>query len=94
MNGLRTYIEVDLDAIASNYRQALALLSPGARLLCVLKSNAYGHGLVPIARFLRAQGADGFAVSCAREALCLRRAGVTGDIPVSYTHLDVYKRQA
>ena len=63
---LRTYIEINLDAIEQNYRQALALLEPGARLLCVLKSNAYGHGLVPVARFLQSLGADGFAVSCAR----------------------------
>ena len=77
---LRTYIEINLDAIEQNYRQALALLEPGTRLLCVLKSNAYGHGLVPIARFLQSLGADGFAVSCAREALCLRKAGITGDI--------------
>ena len=77
---LRTYIEIDLDAIERNYRQALRLLGPGTRLLCVLKANAYGHGLVPVARFLQSLGADGFAVSCAREALSLRRAGLTGDI--------------
>lgn len=77
---LRTYIEIDLDAIEENYRQALALLHEGTRLLCVLKSNAYGHGLVRIARFLQSLGADGFAVSCAREALALRKAGITGDI--------------
>lgn len=75
---LRTWIEIDLDALAANYRTACSLTQ--ATVTCVLKSNAYGHGAVQVARALEAAGCRNFAVSCAREALELRRAGIGDEI--------------
>lgn len=48
--------------------------APGCRVLAVLKANAYGHGIVPVAVALA--GADGFAVARLEEAVTLRAAGL------------------
>ena len=77
---MRTWIDIDLDAVKANYHAACALTR--ARVTCVLKANAYGHGAVPIARALTEAGCGSFAVSCAREALELRSAGITGELLV------------
>jgi alanine racemase len=48
--------------------------APGSRVMAVIKANAYGHGLVAVARAL--EGADAFAVARVDEGLTLRQAGV------------------
>ncbi len=78
----RTWLEIDLDALVANYRTVRTLTAPCARIAVVLKSNAYGHGAVRVAQCLATEGADFFAVSCVREALQLRRAGIAGAILV------------
>lgn len=66
--------QVDLGAIRHNYRLARQLTG-GARVLAVIKANAYGHGAVAVARAL-AEEADGFGVACGEEALELRESGI------------------
>ena len=72
----RTWAEIDLDGIVHNYKEACRLCKPGTKVTCVLKSNAYGHGAVEVARALSEAGAVSFAVSCAREAFELRKVGI------------------
>ena len=72
----RTWAEVDLDAVAHNYTYIRNLISPGVRLCCVVKANAYGHGAVAISRLYEQMGADMLAVSSISEALHVRRGGV------------------
>ncbi len=67
--------DIHLDAIVHNYRLARAQ-APGARAVAVVKANAYGHGVVPVARALAAE-ADAFGVACIEEALELREAGLS-----------------
>ena len=76
----RSWLEIDLTALKANYRTACSLTA--ARVTCVVKSNAYGHGAVRVAQALQEAGCASFAVSCAREALELRRAGITGEMLV------------
>jgi alanine racemase len=52
--------------------------APGARVMAVIKANAYGHGLVPAAKALAQT--DGFAVARLEEGLALRQAGLTNRI--------------
>lgn len=78
----RTWIEIDLDALIANYRTTRALAAPCTRIAVVLKANAYGHGALRVAQCLSAEGADFFAVSCVREGLQLRHAGIAGSILV------------
>ena len=67
-------LEIDLDAIRRNVAALGALAAP-ARYAAVLKADAYGHGLVPVARAL-AQDVAMFCVYRADEALALRDAGI------------------
>lgn len=64
---------IDLQALSNNYR-LIQSLSPGAKVLAVLKANGYGHGLERIANAL--PDADAFGVARIDEALALRAAGI------------------
>ena len=71
---------VDLAAIRHNLR-VLRAAAPGALQLATVKANAYGHGLLPVARAALDGGADWLGVAQLAEAFTLRRgldeAGVT-----------------
>ena len=70
-------LAIDLTALEHNYRQLRGLCDPQVKMLAVVKADAYGHGLVPVARKLAAAGADYFGVGSLEEGLMLRRAGIT-----------------
>ena len=74
-NMMRTWAEIDLDAIAHNMKTIRASLPEKTKFLGVVKADAYGHGAAAVARTLEENGADYLAVSCLAEALELRRAG-------------------
>jgi len=64
-----------LDAIGYNLRLVQGA-APGRKILAVVKADAYGHGVVPVAQRLQAEGVDGFGVALAEEGLELREAGI------------------
>ena len=72
---------IDLDALKSNY-DLVRELTPNASLLGVVKANAYGHGMIPIARTLQYLGIDMLGVAFVDEGVALRRAGITAPILV------------
>lgn len=74
------WAEINLDNLAYNIRSIREIVNPGTRIMAVLKANAYGFGAVEIARFLRGQAIDYFAVANLKEAAELRRAGIDTDI--------------
>ena len=76
----RTWAEIDLDAIAHNYRQLRRYVGENVKFLGVVKADAYGHGAVYVSRVLQNEGADYLAVSSADEAMELRRNGITTPI--------------
>lgn len=71
-------VRVDLDAIRENVARLRAGTS--AELMAVVKADAYGHGMLPVARAAIDAGADWLGVCTLDEALTLRRAGIT--VPV------------
>lgn len=73
---------VDLGAIAHNVRLLRGMLRPEARLLAVVKANAYGHGAVPAARACMEAGAAWLGVAAVDEGLALRRAGIDAPLLV------------
>lgn len=77
-----TYIEIDQQAIYENVRQAKQRLTKKTQLFAVVKADAYGHGLVPVARVCLSAGATGFCVATLDEALTLRAAQITAPILV------------
>jgi alanine racemase len=68
-------VELDLNALRHNVKR-LRELAPQSKILAMVKANAYGHGLIPIAHALASSAVEGFGVSCSEEALCLRHAGI------------------
>lgn len=64
---------IDTSALRANLETARQA-SGGARVMAVIKANAYGHGIVPTARAL--SGADAFAVARMEEASAIREAGM------------------
>jgi alanine racemase len=72
---------VDLGAVARNYRFLADRVAPAA-VIAVVKADAYGHGAVPVARRLAAEGARTFGVAIAEEGATLRRGGIGGEILV------------
>ena len=46
---MRTWAQVDLNALAHNYHALRALTPAGCKFLGLVKANAYGHGAVPVA---------------------------------------------
>ncbi len=79
-NDRPTRIRVSLDAIGHN----LAAIRDHVRVpvMAIVKANAYGHGLVPVARYLQAQGVEQLGVALVEEGLALREAGITVPILV------------
>lgn len=75
-----TYIEVDLGAIAHNVRTLKEFIGPSVELFAVIKANAYGHGLVPVAQTVLKHGVSRLAVGRLGEGLELRQAGITAPV--------------
>ena len=72
----RCWVEVDGRALRHNFRILRNLISRGTRLMAVVKANAYGHGLVRMARELEAIGTDWLGVANVAEGAAIREAGV------------------
>jgi alanine racemase len=68
---------IDVEAFGANLA-ALAACAPTSQVMTVVKANAYGHGMVPMARAARAAGSPWLGVATIEEALALRAAGDTG----------------
>ncbi len=70
----RVYAEIDLDAISQNVSAMKKNIAKDTKILAVIKTDAYGHGAIPIAKELETMDAVfGFAVATAEEALDLRK---------------------
>ncbi len=76
-----TQVVVDLDALAANFLAIRQRVAP-AKVMPILKANAYGHGLVPVARLMAALGADYLGVAVLEEGILLRKAGIRTPILV------------
>ena len=76
----RSWVEVDLSQIRTNYLLYKKALKREACIMAVIKADAYGHGDVQVARTLSDAGVHLFAVSNIDEAVGLREAGIKGEI--------------
>lgn len=92
----RTWANVDLDALAHNYKVIKEHVPAGSKFLGVMKADAYGHGAVPVSHALLELGAEYLAVSNMEEAVQLRRGGIRAPIlilgytPPSYAENMIY----
>lgn len=75
MDSPLVWAEVDLKAIAHNVRELRSITNPKVRLMAVVKANAYGHGMIEVARQAFENGADFMGVARIEEGIDLRKAG-------------------
>jgi alanine racemase len=74
VKGFQSWIEVDLDAIGHNLDQVRA--RTGREVIPCVKSNAYGHGIVPVVAYMEEKGVKRVLVAKLWEAEQLREAGI------------------
>ena len=74
----RAEVRVDLERIAANIKHFKEL--SGTPVMAVVKADAYGHGLVPVAKAALDAGASSLGVALLEEAITLRQAGITAPI--------------
>ena len=79
---MRTWLQTDFGLMEKNLNTVREVLPQGCGIIAVIKANAYGHGVIPVAKKLTELGVDRFAVACMDEALEVRRGGITGGIIV------------
>lgn len=77
--GLTAWADIDLDAVRDNVAR-LDELSGSAAVMAVVKADAYGHGVGPVARAALAGGATYLGIAQLSEALAARDAGVTAPL--------------
>src|SRR3989338_1803418 len=76
---MSTTATIDLSAVAHNFHE-VKRLQPQAKILSMIKANAYGHGSIAVAKTL--ENSDAFGAATLKEALQLKAAGINKDIVV------------
>jgi len=76
----KVWVEIDLEAIRYNLQQIKKRVGPSVKIMAVVKSDAYGHGVKRVSKVLVEEGVDAFAVTDFDEGVSLREIGV--DIPI------------
>ena len=88
-----TWAEVDLNAIRHNFQEIKRLAGPHTEILCVVKGDAYGHGMLEVSALLDRLGANFFGVSDLEEGIVLRKNGITKPILLFESTLPAHARQ-
>ena len=86
-----TILEVNLNAVVDNLNYFRSFLKPETKMVCMIKTDAYGAGAVEIAKTLQDQRVDYLAVAVADEGVTLRKAGITANIMVMNPEMTAFK---
>jgi alanine racemase len=88
------WTEFDLAVVEGNLREIRRRVRPEARIIASIKANAYGHGVVEVARALTALDTYALATGSLEEAVAIRRSGIPtrililgSSLPESVPHL-------
>ncbi len=89
----RVHADIDLDAVLFNFEQMNKNIPETTKIIAVVKTDAYGHGAVPIASFIeQCDFLWGFATATVDEAVELRKAGIEKPILIlGYTFPECYR---
>lgn len=77
-----TAAHIHLPTLLHNLRSIQRRVGRGVRVMAVVKANAYGHGMVPVSRYLVENGVTDLGVAFAEEGVALRLAGIRAPIHV------------
>lgn len=81
----RAQARIDLGAVRANVASLQAFIGPAAQLMAVIKADAYGHGLIPVAHAALEAGAAWLGVATVAEGAALRDAGIAAPIALLCT---------
>ena len=76
----KTWVEVSADSLRDNLKALRKIVGKERKIACVIKANAYGHGILEVAKILEREKADFFAVDNIKEASLLKNSGIS--IPI------------
>jgi alanine racemase len=80
----RAWLEIDVEALENNVAVIRELIGPNVNLSAVVKADAYGHGMVPVARVFEHARVDRLCVASLDEAIALRDGGIRAPILLLY----------
>ncbi|MGV8080546.1 MAG: alanine racemase [Syntrophales bacterium] len=78
----RSWVEVDLDGFSRNWEELKRLVTPGVRIMQVVKADAYGHGALELSSVALRNGAWALGVANADEGVQLRASGITAPVVI------------
>ncbi|MBQ7573920.1 MAG: alanine racemase [Clostridia bacterium] len=84
----RTWAEIDLDAAKSNIQNIRAITDKNAKIMAVVKADAYGNGYYQLAKTFLENGADYLAVATAEEGVLIRKAGISAPMLILGTCME------
>ena len=67
----RAWIELNMSNLENNINEFKSIIPKTTEIMAVVKANAYGHGAIPISKFLNSIGINNFAVATLQEDLVL-----------------------
>lgn len=84
----RAWLEINLDNLEYNVNQIKSIIPDKCKVMAIVKANAYGHGMIEIAKKLNEIGIQNFAVATLSEGIDLRKNNIKGNILIlGYTDL-------
>ncbi len=86
----KTWIEISKSALVHNLKQFRRLIGPNKKITAIVKSNAYGHGLVQVAKIAENSEADWLGVDSIDEAVILRNSKL--ESPILILGYTIYSR--
>ena len=76
----RAWVEINLNNLGHNIKEFQKIISKKTKIMAVVKANAYGHGMVEVAKYLSKIGIEDFAVASLDEGIILRKESIPGNI--------------
>jgi len=75
-------LSIDLSALAHNFTQVKTIVGQKTKVMGVVKADAYGHGMVAVAKTLQKHGVHSLGVAHFHEAMELRNSGISFPIVI------------
>jgi len=87
MESYRAWLEIDLQQITNNLEEVKRILTPRSKIIGIVKSNAYGHGLSEVSRVFSNGGVSCIGVSTLEDAIIIRKNNINMPIIIlNYTY--------
>ena len=85
----RAWIEINLENLENNIKEIKSVIPETCKIMAIVKANAYGHGMIEVAKKLDEIGIEDFAVATLSEGIKLRKNNITGNILIlGYTDIN------